>query len=138
MSSGWETQTAIEQTMSRFGKIDVLVVAAGIVGPTKPIWEWTEDETERVLAVNRNGVFHCIQAAVVPMRQQYRGTIVSIASVAGKEGNANQAIYSASNEAVISLTKSLAKEVASDGIRVNCFSPSLIDTPMTAPDNLPS
>jgi 2-dehydro-3-deoxy-L-rhamnonate dehydrogenase (NAD+) len=78
-----------------------------------------------------------MQAAVVPMRRQRSGAIVSIASIAGKEGNANQSIYSATKAAVISLTKSLGKEVAAEGIRVNCVAPALIETPMTQPQNLP-
>lgn len=137
VASRSETQGMVDQALARFGRLDVLVAAAGIVGPNKPSWEWTEAETEHVLAVNLKGVFYCLQAAVVPMREQKRGAIVSIASIAGKEGNANQSIYSASKAAVISLTKSLAKEVATDGVRVNCVSPALIATPMTEPANLP-
>ena len=133
-----QTQAMVERAVARFGGLDILVAAAGIVGPNKPSWEWTEEETERVLAVNLKGVFYGLQAAVVPMRKQRSGAIVSIASIAGKEGNANQSIYSASKAAVISLTKSLAKEVALDGVRVNCVSPALIDTPMTAPASLPA
>jgi 2-dehydro-3-deoxy-L-rhamnonate dehydrogenase (NAD+) len=125
------------RTPTRFGRLDILVAAAGIVGPNKPSWEWTEQETERVLAVNLKGVFHCMQAAVVPMRERKSGAIVSIASIAGKEGNANQSIYSASKAAVISLTKSLGKEVATDDVRVNCVASALIDTPITEPSSLP-
>jgi NAD(P)-dependent dehydrogenase (short-subunit alcohol dehydrogenase family) len=138
VSSRAQTQTMVDQALARFGKVDILVASAGIVGPTKPTWEWSEAETEQVLAVNLKGVFYCMQATIVPMRAQGSGAIVSLASIAGKEGNANQPIYSASKAAVISLTKSLAKEVASDGVRVNCVSPALIDTPMTAPGSIPS
>jgi 3-oxoacyl-[acyl-carrier protein] reductase len=137
VSNRSETQAMVDQAVASFGRLDILVAAAGIVGPNKPTWEWTEQETERVLAVNLKGVFYCLQAAVIPMRQQKRGAIVSIASIAGKEGNANQSIYSASKAAVISLTKSLGKEVATDGVRVNCVSPALIETPMTEPASLP-
>jgi 3-oxoacyl-[acyl-carrier protein] reductase len=137
VSSRAETQALVDQALARFGQLDILVAAAGIIGPNKPTWEWTEQETERVLAVNLKGVFYCLQAAVAPMRQRRSGAIVSIASVAGKEGNANQSIYSATKAAVISLTKSLGKEVATDGVRVNCVSPALIETPMTAPASLP-
>lgn len=138
VSSRRETQAMVDEALARFGKLDILVASAGIVGPTKPTWEWGEAETERVLAVNLKGVFYCMQAAVVPMRERRSGAIVSLASIAGKEGNANQPIYSASKAAVISLTKSLAKEVATSGVRVNCVSPALIDTPMTAPGSIPS
>ena len=137
VSSRAEVQAMVDQALERFGKLDILVAAAGIVGPNKPTWDWSEQETERVLAVNLKGVFYCLQAAIVPMRERRSGAIVSIASIAGKEGNANQSIYSASKAAVISLTKSLGKEVASEGVRVNCVSPALIETPMTAPDSLP-
>ena len=137
VSSRAETQAMVDQTLARFGKLDILVAAAGIVGPNKPSWDWTEEEADRVLAVNLKGVFYCLQAAVVPMRQRRSGAIVSIASIAGKEGNANQSIYSATKAAVISLTKSLGKEVATEGVRVNCVAPALIETPMTAPESLP-
>ena len=137
VSSRAEVQAMVDQALERFGRLDILVAAAGIVGPNKPTWDWSEQETERVLAVNLKGVFYCLQAAIVPMRERRSGAIVSIASIAGKEGNANQSIYSASKAAVISLTKSLGKEVASEGVRVNCVSPALIETPMTAPDSLP-
>jgi 3-oxoacyl-[acyl-carrier protein] reductase len=137
VSSLADTRRMVDEALARFGRLDIMVAAAGIVGPYKPTWEWTEQETERVLAVNLKGVLHCMQAAVVPMRRQRSGAIVSIASIAGKEGNANQSIYSASKAAVISLTKSLGKELAAEGIRVNCVSPALIETPMTQPQNLP-
>lgn len=125
-----ETGAMVEQALTRFGRVDALVNAAGVLGANKPTWEWTEEETELVLAVNLKGVFYCLQAAVGPMREARRGSIVSIASVAGKEGNPNQSVYSASKAGVIALTKSLAKEVATDGVRVNCVSPALIATPM--------
>ncbi len=138
VSSRSETQAMVDQALAGFGQLDILVAAAGIVGPNKPTWDWSEQETERVLAVNLKGVLHCLQAAVVPMRQRRSGAIVNIASIAGKEGNASQSVYSASKAAVIALTKSLAKEVATDGVRVNCVSPALIATPMTEPGSLPA
>jgi NAD(P)-dependent dehydrogenase (short-subunit alcohol dehydrogenase family) len=77
VSSRTDTQAMIDQALERFGRLDILVAAAGIVGPNKPTWDWSEQETERVLAVNLKGVFYCLQAAIVPMREQRSGAIVS-------------------------------------------------------------
>jgi NAD(P)-dependent dehydrogenase (short-subunit alcohol dehydrogenase family) len=83
-----------------------------------------------VLDVNLSGVFYCCQAVLPHMLERNYGRIVSIASVAGKEGNPNAAAYSASKAGVIALTKSLAKEVAQSGVRINCVTPAAVKTPI--------
>jgi 3-oxoacyl-[acyl-carrier protein] reductase len=116
--------------LTRFGRIDILVNNAGIVGAVMPIREMSDAEWHRVMAVNLHGVFYCSRAVLPAMLSRKYGRIVSLASVAGKEGNANMAAYSVSKAGVICLTKSLAKEVARDGITVNCVTPALTETDM--------
>ncbi len=110
------------------GRIDILIASAGISGPNAPTWEYPLDAWQRVFDVNIHGVFHCCRAVVPIMRAQNYGRIVHIASIAGKEGNPNAAAYSASKAAVIGLTKSLGKELASTDIRVNCITPAAVRT----------
>ena len=82
----------------------------------------------RVIEVNLNGVFHCCREVIPVMRRQNYGRIVNMASVAGKDGNPNASAYSASKAAVIALTKSLGKELADTGVRVNCITPAAVKT----------
>ena len=110
------------------GKIDVLVKNAGITGPNAPTVDYPVDEWERVLKVNLTGQFLCCRAIAPHMIKQKYGRIVNIASVAGKEGNPNAVAYSASKAGVISLTKSLGKEPAKDGVNVNCITPAAAKT----------
>jgi 2-dehydro-3-deoxy-L-rhamnonate dehydrogenase (NAD+) len=110
------------------GNIDVLVNNAGIGGKAAPLWEQSEEDWHQIIAINLTGVFHCCRAVIGGMRQRRYGRIVNIASVAGKEGNPNMTGYSATKAAVIGFTKSLAKEVATEGICVNAVSPAVIKT----------
>ena len=110
------------------GGIDVLVCSAGITGPNVPLADYPVDEWKRVFDVNVNGVFLCNRAVVPIMLGKHYGRIVNLASVAGKEGNPNASAYSASKAAVIGLTKSLGKELASRHIRVNCVTPAAVRT----------
>lgn len=110
------------------GKVDVLVNNAGIGGKAAPLWEQTEEDWHQIIAINLTGVFHCCRAVIGGMRERRYGRIVNIASVAGKEGNPNMTGYSATKAAVIGFTKSLAKEVATEGICVNAVSPAVIKT----------
>lgn len=112
------------------GRINILVNSAGIAGKSCPSWDVDDAEWQRVLGVNLSGTFHMIRAVLPTMRSQGYGRIVNLASIAGKEGNPSAAPYSASKAGVIGLTKSVAKEVATDGILVNCVTPALISTPM--------
>lgn len=118
--------------VSELGDVDILVNSAGVVGPNMPTWEVSDAAWEKTFAVNVTGTFNTIRAVLPGMRERGWGRIVNIASIAGKEGNPNLAAYSASKAAVIGLTKSVGKEVATDGVLVNAVAPAVIDTPMNA------
>jgi len=119
---------ALEETLAKMGRVDALVCSAGITGPNTATWEYPVDAWKQVLDVNLTGVFLCNRAVVPHMRANDYGRIVNIASIAGKEGNPNASAYSASKAGVISLTKSLGKELAKTGIRVNCVTPAAVKT----------
>jgi 3-oxoacyl-[acyl-carrier protein] reductase len=121
-------QRATDATASDFGRIDVLVCSAGITGPNTTTWEYPTDAWRKVFDVNLHGVFYCNRAVVRQMMRNDYGRIVNIASIAGKDGNPNAPAYSASKAAVIGLTKSLGKELAKTGIRVNCVTPAAVKT----------
>src|SRR5437763_14891992 len=119
---------AARAAAASLGRIDALVCSAGITGPNKTTWDYPVDAWRQVMEVNVNGVFLCNRAIVPIMLKQDYGRIVNIASVAGKEGNPNASAYSASKAAVIGLTKSLGKELAKTGVRVNCGEPAAVKT----------
>ncbi len=119
---------AARATAAALGRIDALVCSAGITGPNTRTWEYPADAWRQVIDVNLHGVFYCNRAVVPLMLAQNYGRIVNIASVAGKEGNPNASAYSASKAAVIGLTKSLGKELAKSGVRVNCVTPAAVKT----------
>jgi 3-oxoacyl-[acyl-carrier protein] reductase len=119
---------AAEAAASALGAIDVLVCSAGIAGPNYTTWEYPLDAWRAVIDVNLNGVFFCNRAVVPLMMKRDYGRIVNIASIAGKEGNPTASAYSASKAGVIGLTKSLGKELAKTGIRVNCVTPAAVRT----------
>jgi 3-oxoacyl-[acyl-carrier protein] reductase len=119
---------AVASLLKLTGRVDILVINAGNAGMAAPVWDYSPDDWKRVFAVNVDGVFHCCRAVIGPMRQQGYGRIVNIASVAGKEGNPRMSAYSASKAAVIGFTKSLAKEVATEGICVNAVAPAVVQT----------
>ena len=121
---------AAEATAAALGGIDILVTSAGITGPNMPTWEYPVDAWDQVIDVNLKGVFYCDRAVVPFMRAKNSGRIVNIASIAGKDGNPNASAYSASKAGVIALTKSLGKELADTGIRVNCVTPAAVKTPI--------
>jgi 2-dehydro-3-deoxy-L-rhamnonate dehydrogenase (NAD+) len=118
----------VEEVIGRTGRIDILVNNAGIAGRAAPIWEQTDDDWNRNLAINLTGVFYFCRAVVPHMRSRQYGRIVNIASIAGKEGNPRMVAYSASKAGVIGLTKSLGKELATEGICVNAVSPAVVQT----------
>ncbi len=129
--SRWpEVQKMVADTVEKFGRIDILVNNAGILGPALPVADYPEDRWDEVIAVNLKGTFLCSKAVLAVMKRQGSGSIVNIASVAGKEGNPNMAPYSASKAGIIALTKTLGKELANTGIRVNAVSPALLETDM--------
>ena len=119
---------ATDAMAKAMGRIDVLVCSAGITGPNVSTWEYPVAAWREVIDVNLNGLFYCNRAVVPVMRANDYGRIVNIASVAGKEGNPNASAYSASKAGVIGLTKSLGKELAKTGIRVNCVTPAAVRT----------
>ncbi|HYQ99495.1 MAG TPA: SDR family NAD(P)-dependent oxidoreductase [Casimicrobiaceae bacterium] len=119
---------AAQDAERALGAIDVLVCSAGITGPNTTTWEYPVDAWRQVIDVNLNGLFYCNRAVVPIMLKRDYGRIVNIASVAGKEGNPNAPAYSASKAAVIGLTKSLGKELAKTGVRVNCVTPAAVRT----------
>ena len=123
-----EVKKAVRKILDHTGRIDILVNNAGIAGRTAPVWEQTDEDWERILAVNLTGVFNFCRAVVPHMRQRGYGRIVNIASIAGKEGNPRMAPYSATKAAVIGLTKSLGKELATEGICVNAVAPAVVQT----------
>ena len=130
---------AVQRVADDVGPVDVLVNSAGVVGPNVPLLETTDDEWRTVLDVNVVGSVNTIRALVPGMVERGWGRVVNIASMAGKDGNPNLSIYSASKAAVIGLTKSVGKELATTGVLVNAIAPAVIATPMnadTAPDVL--
>lgn len=125
-------QAALHRTVERFGKVDQLVNSAGWAGPTVPVAEMEPSVWDQVLRVNLSGTFLVCRALVPLMQGQGSGHIVNIASLAGKEGTPNAAAYSAAKAGVLALTKSLGKELADQGVRVNAIAPAAVDTTMLA------
>ena len=123
---------AVASAASSLGPVDILVNSAGVVGPNVVLWEVDDADWARTFAVNVSGTFHTCRAVVPAMRESGWGRIVNIASIAGKEGNPRLSAYSASKAAVIALTKSLAKELATSGVLANAVAPAVIATPMNA------
>jgi 3-oxoacyl-[acyl-carrier protein] reductase len=132
-------EVALREVAGRIGPVDVLINSAGIVGANKPLLETTADEWRRVLDINVLGTVNAMRVFVPGMRERGWGRVVNLASMAGKDGNPSLSIYSASKAAVIGLTKSAGKELATTGVLVNAIAPAVIATPMndgTAPDVL--
>ena len=122
----------VDALVSKLPTLSVLVNSAGVVGPNRPLWEVSAKEWEQTFAVNVGGVFNLCHAVIPGMRDSGWGRIVNIASIAGKDGNPNLSAYSASKAAVIGLTKSLGKELATSGVLVNAIAPAVIETPMNS------
>jgi 3-oxoacyl-[acyl-carrier protein] reductase len=123
---------AVEAAAAEVGPVDILVNSAGVVGPNAPLWEIPADAWDRVFAVNVRGTFNTCHTFVPGMRSRGWGRVVNLASIAGKDGNPGMSPYSASKAAVIALTKSLGKELATTGVLVNAVAPAVIETPMNA------
>jgi 2-dehydro-3-deoxy-L-rhamnonate dehydrogenase (NAD+) len=135
VASEASVNAAYAATIAAFGKVDVLVTSAGVPAIMVPTAEVALADWQSVLDVNLNGTFLCCRAVLPGMAERDYGRIVTVSSHAGKESQPKIASYCASKAGVIALTKSLGREYATTGVRVNCFSPGAIDTPMT--QNLP-
>ena len=105
-------------------KIDILINNAGITGPTMPLWEYDIEMWNKIIKINLSGTFNCCRAIVPSMIKNNYGRIVNVASVAGKDGNANASAYSSVKAGAIGLTKSLGKELADKNIAVNAVTPA--------------
>ena len=119
---------AAQAASMALGQVDILVNNAGITGPNKKTWEFDPAEWRRVIDVDLTGAFLCARALVPGMIARRYGRIVNMASVAGKEGNPIAAAYSSAKAGLIGLTKSLGKELATDGVMVNCVTPAAAET----------
>ena len=122
--SSFEKVNNIVLEIKKSSKIDILVNNAGITGPTTELWNYSLEDWNKVVEINLNGTFNCCKSIVPYMIKNNYGRIVNIASVAGKDGNANASAYSAAKAAVIALTKALGKELANKNIAVNAVTPA--------------
>jgi NAD(P)-dependent dehydrogenase (short-subunit alcohol dehydrogenase family) len=123
-------EAATKATFDHFGKIDILINNAAIVGPNAPTWEYPPEAFRDVVNVGLIGTFYCCRAVVPHMIAANYGRIVNLASIAGKEGNPRAPAYSSMKAGVIALTKSLGKELATYNISVNCVTPAVAKTAM--------
>ena len=121
-------ERSVGRAIDAWGRIDVLVNNAGIAGMAANVWEQPVEEMDRVYRTNLRGVFLFCRQVIPHMMERDYGRIVNIASIAGKEGNPRMVPYSATKAAVIGLTKSVGKELAGTGIRVNCVAPAVVKT----------
>lgn len=128
-------EVAFAGVLDGFDRVDILVNNAGLVGRNAPLHEISDAEWRALFAVDLDGTFYWCRAVVPSMIAQKSGRIINVASVAGKEGNANSAAYSAAKAGQIALTKALAKELVQFGIIVNCITPGSVRTKMT--DDVP-
>ena len=118
-----EVESSIKEIIKNFN-IDILINNAGITGPTASLWEYDLEMWKKVVEINLMGTFHCCKAIVPNMIKNNYGRIVNVASVAGKDGNANASAYSVGKAGAIGLTKSLGKELADKNIAVNAVTPA--------------
>ncbi len=128
VASAEGVKKATNSTLEKHHRIDILVANAGVAGPNLKSWEYPLDVWKQVIDINLTGVFLCCSAIVPHLLEQGYGRIVNVASIAGKEGNANASAYSASKAGVIAFTKSLGKETANTNVAVNCVTPAAART----------
>jgi 3-oxoacyl-[acyl-carrier protein] reductase len=123
-------EAAFQAAVTAFGKVDILVNNAGINGPILPSWEYPLEDWDRVIAIDLTAVFYTSRIAAKHMRERKHGRIVTVASIAGKEGVQNIAAYSAAKAGVIGFSKALAKELCDSNVTVNCIAPAMTETPL--------
>lgn len=121
-------EAAFNAAVAAFGKIDIAVNNAGINGPIKPSWDYPLEDWDRVIAIDMTAVFYLSRLAAKHMREHRYGRIITVASIAGKEGVQNLCAYSAAKAGVIGFAKALAKEVCDAGVTVNCIAPAMTET----------
>jgi len=130
VSSTADVVKLVDATISAYGKVDILVNNAGITRDQLAM-RMTDEDWDKVLAIDLKSVFLCTRAVLRPMLKQRSGKIISISSIVGIIGNASQANYAAAKAGIIGFTKTIAKEMGSRGITANAVAPGFIDTPMT-------
>lgn len=121
-------ERAFAAAVEKFGQIHILVNNAGITGPNAPAWDYPIEDWDRVIAINLTGVFHASRIAAKHMSAHKYGRMITVASIAGKEGVQGLSAYSAAKAGVIGLAKSMAKDLANDGVTVNCIAPAMTAT----------
>ena len=121
-------ERAFEAALKAFGQVHILINNAGINGPIKPAWEYPLEDWDRVIAINMTAVFYSSRLAAKHMRGRGYGRIVTVSSIAGKEGVMNIGAYAAAKAGVIGFAKSLAKELSDAGVTVNCIAPAMTET----------
>jgi 3-oxoacyl-[acyl-carrier protein] reductase len=122
-----EIQNTVKKITTN-NNIDILINNAGITGPTTELWNYNNDEWNKIVQINLMGTFYCCKSIVPTMIKNNYGRIVNVASVAGKDGNPNASAYSSAKAGIIGLTKSLGKELADNNIAVNAVTPSTANT----------
>jgi 3-oxoacyl-[acyl-carrier protein] reductase len=130
-----DAEVLVQRTLDAFDRIDILVNNAGYMGRAAPLWKLEDENWHDVLDVDLTSVFYMSRAVISHMRSRKSGCIVSVSSIAGKEGTPGLIPYSVAKAGIIAFTKALGKEVIMDGIRVNCVAPAVVETPLL--DQLP-
>jgi len=137
VTDGQSCEEAVKATVAAFGGVDVLVNNAGVVD-SGPVSTFSEEQWDRIFAVNTKGIFLMTKAALSTLKQSNHAAIINTASIAGKQGYANMSAYCGSKFAAIGITQSLASELAKDGIRVNAICPGMVGTAMWMDHLLPT
>lgn len=130
VSDRTQAEKLVEATLAAFGQLDILVNNAGFMGRTAPLWELDDADWDDVIRVDLTSIFYVSRAAIRHMRARQTGAVVSVSSIAGKEGTPQLIPYSVAKAGIIAFTKALGKEVIREGIRVNCVAPGVIETPL--------
>jgi 3-oxoacyl-[acyl-carrier protein] reductase len=130
VSRAADADSLARAVLDEYGRIDILVNNAGRMGRTAPLWELSDTDWNDVIAIDLTSVFLVSRAVIPHMRARRSGNIVSVASIAGKEGTPRLIPYSVAKAGIIAFTKALGKEVITEGIRVNCVAPGVVETPL--------